>query len=172
MKFSLSQDFPAGLDRLWAAFGRPDYPEQKYRALGSTDIRMLRFDVAADRIEVELERKAPVAWETIPAWARRLMQREQTMRHRSRWRRIGPARIEAELDIAPLGLPVTARGSGVLVELTPGRTHMTLDFQVESALPLLGAAVARLYAAQIREALRADHAFTLRYLDATARGSA
>jgi len=26
MEFTLTQDFPAGLDRLWAAFGGAEYP--------------------------------------------------------------------------------------------------------------------------------------------------
>lgn len=171
MKFSLSQDFPAGLDRLWDAFGRPEYPEQKYRALGSTAIRMLRFYASADRIEVELERDAPVYRETIPAWARRFLQSRQTMRHRTRWRRIGPALVDAELDITAVGRPVSAHGTGAVVELAPGRTRMTLDFAVESALPVLGDRAARLYAEQIQAALRADHAFTLRYLEAMSHGS-
>jgi len=33
MEFTLTQDFPAGLDGLWAVFGRPEYPQQKYLAL-------------------------------------------------------------------------------------------------------------------------------------------
>jgi hypothetical protein len=35
MEFTITQDFPAGLDRLWAVFGRPDYPRRKYRAFGT-----------------------------------------------------------------------------------------------------------------------------------------
>lgn len=165
MKFSLSQDFPAGLDRLWAVFGRPDYPEKKYRSLGSSDIRVLLFRVDAEVIEVELERTTPVAWQTIPVWARALLSRRQVMHHRSRWQRVSPTWVEAVLDIAPVGRRVSAHGSGSIVQLTPDRTRMTLRFTVDSAIPVLGAKVARLYARQIREALRADHAFTLRYLE-------
>lgn len=168
MKFSLSQDFPAGLDRLWAVFGRPEYPERKYRSLGSSDVRLLRFEATPGLIEVELERKAPVARDALPAWARKFMRREQTMRHRTRWRRVSPVWAEAELDIIPLGRPVTAHGSGSIVQLAPDLTRMTLRFVVRSTLPLVGASAARLYAKQIKEALRADHAFTLRYLETAA----
>lgn len=164
MKFSLSQDFPAGLDRLWAVFGRPDYPEKKYRSLGSSDIRVLLFRVEADVIEVELERTTPVAWRTIPVWARAFLGRRQVMHHRSRWQRVSPTWVEAVLDIAPVGRRVSAHGTGSIVQLTPDLTRMTLRFTVDSGIPVLGARVARLYAKQVREALRADHAFTLRYL--------
>ncbi len=169
MKFSLSQDFPAGLDRLWEIFGRPDYPQQKYRSLGSSDIRLLLFRVDAEVIDVELERTAPVAWESIPAWARAFLSRRQVMHHRSRWQRVSPVLVEAELDIVPVGRRVSAHGTGSIVQLTPELTRMTLGFVVESDLPVLGARVAGLYAKQVREALRADHAFTLRYLEETAR---
>lgn len=169
MKFSLSQDFPAGLDRLWAVFGRPDYPEKKYRSLGSSDIRVLHFRVEAEVIEVELERTTPVAWQAIPVWARAFLSRRQVMRHRTRWQRVSPTWVEAILDIAPVGRRVSAHGTGSIVQLTPERTRMTLRFTVDSAIPVLGAKVARLYARQIREALRADHAFTLRYLEEETR---
>lgn len=45
MEFTLTQYFPAGLDRLWAAFGRADYPRLKYLALGATAVRLLRTSV-------------------------------------------------------------------------------------------------------------------------------
>lgn len=168
MKFSLVQEFPASLERLWSAFGQPDYPLQKYRALGSTGIRLLRFVATAELIEVELEREAPVAGDAVPGWARGFMRPTQTMRHRTRWRRVGPTQAEAELDIAPLGQPVAAHGIGSIAELGPGLTRMTLSFVVSSRLPVLGARVARLYAEQIRAALEADHAYTLRYLEGKA----
>lgn len=172
MKFSLSQDFPAGLERLWAAFGQPDYPVQKYRSLGSTGLRMLRFDATAELIEVELERRAPVAWETVPAWARGFLSRGQVMHHRTRWLRVSPTWVEVELGIVPVGKPVSAHGTGSIVQLAPDLTRMTLRFVVECRLPVLGARVARLYAKQIREAFEADHAFTLRYLEEADRGAA
>jgi len=47
-----------------------------------------------------------------------------------------------------------------VVELGPDHTRLTLTFDVTSRLP----GVARLFAGQVQSALRADHAFTLRYL--------
>jgi hypothetical protein len=165
MKFSLSQDFPAGLDRLWQVFGRPDYPERKYRSLGSSDIRLLRFTAGTEVIEVELERGVPMTWQAIPVWARPFLGRRQVLlRHHTRWQRVSPSWVEAQLDIAPAGRRVSAHGTGSIVQLTPDLTRMTLRFTVESAIPVLGARAARLYAKLIREAMRADHAFTLDYL--------
>jgi hypothetical protein len=168
MEFSLSQDFPAGLDRLWAAFGRPDYPQRKYRALGATAVRLLRFHATASSIEVRLERDVPVDASALPAWARTLMPGEQTLRHRTSWRRLGPTQVSAELDLAPVGLPVHAHGIGNIVETAPGATRMVLHWQVTSTLPLLGRKVERLFAEQLRGALHADHVFTLQYLQQAA----
>ncbi len=164
VKFRLHQDYPTTLARLWAAFGRADYPEQKYRALGSTAVHILRFDVTESLIEVVLERTAPVAMAQIPAWARAFIGSEQRLRHYTRWRRLSPTRVRADLDIAPVGLPVSAHATGSAVEQSADLTRLTLTFDVTCRLPGFGAPVARLFAQQVQAALRADHAFTLRYL--------
>jgi len=164
VNFSLKQDFPTDLARLWTALGRPDYVELKYRSLGATRLRVLKFDATVEVIEVELERSAPIARERLPAWARPFLGDEQMMRHHTRWRRIGPTHIEAELDIAPVGRPLRAHGVGTVIEPSPGQTRMTLRFDVQCKLPALADKVARLFADQVKEALRADHAFALGYL--------
>jgi hypothetical protein len=164
MQFDVTQDFPVGLAQLWTALGRTDYVERKYRALGSTSLRLLSFSADAALIEVELERQAPVVREAVPAWARLLAGRRQAMRHHTRWRRTGPARIDVELEIAAMALPLSARGTGTVVELSPARSRMTLHFEVSGTAAALPSAVARVFAQQVRHALDADHAFTLAYL--------
>ena len=163
----MTQDFPAGLDRLWAVFGQPDYPRAKYAALGAAAVRVTRFEATAQAIEVELERDVPVQSSALPAWARSLMGAQQTLRHRTAWRRTGPGQATAELDISPVGLPVHAQAVGSLVQTQAGTTQMRLTWRVRSAVPVLGGRVERLFAGQIRDALAADHAFTLGYLRQT-----
>lgn len=166
-RFSTTHDYPAGLDRLWAAFGHREYPRQKYLALGATAVRLDRFDADARTIEIDLERVVPVADARVPAWVRRLLGREQTLRHRTAWRRVLPGRIDADLEIVPLGLPVQAHGTGSVVGLPDGTSRMTLTWRIDSSLPVLGERVARLFAQQVRAALDADHRFTLRFLRRT-----
>ena len=166
IELKLTQDFPAGLDRLWAAFGRPDYPVQKYLALGATAVRTVRFSASAQAIDVELERDVPVDSRRLPSWARWPAGRRQTLWHRSAWRRAGPTRATAELHIAPLHLPVQAHALGTITETSAGASRMVLSWRVSSDLPLVGARVERLFADLIRTSLDADHAFTLRYLQA------
>jgi hypothetical protein len=164
MEFTFTQDYPAGLDRLWVVFGRPDYPERKYRALGATTFRMKRFHATPRTIEVELERDVPVDPSRLPAWVRATVGGRQTLRHRTRWRRESPTRVTAELEIAPIGLPVQAHGVGTIVEVGPATTRMTLTWRVTSKVPMVGERIERLFADQVRTALDDDHAFTLRYL--------
>jgi len=164
MEFTTTQDFPAGLDQLWAAFGHPEYPRQKYLALGATAVRVHRFAATSHSIEVDLERIVPVLKFRLPGWARRLLGSQQTLRQRSAWRRIGATRIAAVLDIAPIGLPVRAHGAGNIVETAPGTARMALTWHVDSGLPLIGAGVERLFADQVRGALDDDHRFTVDYL--------
>jgi hypothetical protein len=166
MKFSLRQEFPAGLARLWTVFGRPEYTEQKYRSLGSTALRILKFAATDEVIEVELERNAPVALGKLPAWAQVLSGKQQTMRHHSRWERASPKQINAELDISPVGLPLNAHCIGSVIEVSRALSRMTLEFDVNCNVPTVGTKLARLFAGQVKEALRADHAFTLAYLEA------
>ena len=92
MEFTLTQDFPAGLDRLWAAFGVADYPRLKYLALGATAVRLRHFHATSQVIDVELERVIPVDPARLPRWSRAFMGGEQTIRHHTVWRRIGPRR--------------------------------------------------------------------------------
>jgi len=163
-KLEITQAFPAGLDRLWAVFGTPDYTGQKYRALGSTAVQIRRFDATAREIAVELERLSPVAVDAVPAWARPFVGKRQAMRHATVWRRTNAKRIDAVLEIDPVGQPVAARGTGEVIEIDPTHSRLTLHFDVTCRIPRLGGTVAAMYASQIEEALRADHAFTLRYL--------
>ncbi len=161
LQFTLIQDYPTGLDHLWSAFGQPDYPTQKYQALGCSALRLRRFESTARTIEVELERDAPVDRSQLPIWAKPLVGRLQTLHHHTVWRRTDPAKVTAVLDISPVGFPVEAHGVGVITETTPATTRMALAWQVKS---VLGAKVERLFANQLRAALDADHAFTLGYL--------
>jgi hypothetical protein len=168
IELNLTQDFPAGLDRLWAAFGQEDYPRQKYLTLGATVVRMDRLSATAQAIDVELERDMPVDPRRLPSWALVLIGSQQTVRHRSAWRRAGATRATAELDVSPVGLPVRAHGLGTIAETSPGTTRMVLTWRVESNLPVIGRNFERLFADLIRTSLDADHAFTLRYLEAHA----
>jgi len=164
MEFTLTHDYPAGLDRLWAVFGRPQYAQKKYSAMGATAIRLDRFHCTADALEVELERDIAVDKSRLPAWARRFIGDAQTLRHRTMWRRVGPAHVTADLDISPVGLPVRAHAVGAIVQTRDGVTRMQLNWRVHSPLPILGEKVERLFAEQIQAALDEDHAFTLQYL--------
>ena len=164
MDFTLTQYFPTGLDRLWAVFGRPEYPQRKYSALGATAFRLERFRVTEQTIEVGLERDVPVDPSRLPPWVRTMVGGQQTLRHRTRWRRVSPTRVTAELDISPISLPVRARGVGTIVEIAPEMTRMVITWQVKSRVPMIGEKIERLFADQVRAALEDDHAFTLQYL--------
>ena len=163
-EFTVAQDFPAGLDRLWSVFGHPQYARQKYLAPGATAVRVDQFRSTAAFIEVELERTIPVDKSQLPAWMRSLVGGAQTLRHHTQWRRTDRMHVAAELDVSPVGLPVRARGVASIIETTHESTRMELDWRVESVLPVVGAKVERLFAEQLRDALGADHAFTLEYL--------
>lgn len=164
MEFTIMQDFPCTLERLWKVFGQRGYPRQKYLALGATGVRLQRFSANRARIEVALERDVALDTRDLPAWARPWAQPRQTLRHSSLWRRVTPARAEAELDVQPLGLPVRAHASGALDPLPEGGTRMALRWRVSSPVPLLGGRLEALFAGQLRTALAQDHEFTLGYL--------
>lgn len=166
MQLDVTQDFPAGLDRLWSTLGRADYVEKKYRSLGSTSLRIRKFSCDAESIEVELDRQAPVARDKLPIWARVFSARKQAMRHHTRWRRVDRDRVDVDLEICALGMPVRAEGTGSITERVPGHSRMTLHFDVSSSYGALSASVARVFAQQVKHALQADHAFTLAYLQA------
>jgi hypothetical protein len=162
--FEIVQDFPARLDRLWSVFGRADYPRRKYLSMGATEVRLRAFRAAPTAIDVDLERDVPVDRERLPAWARAVAGSRQALHHVTHWRRIDATHATGELEIAAVGLPVHAQGAGAIAERADGRTRMTLEWQVSARLPVVGRALERLFADQLRQALDADHAFTLAYL--------
>ena len=165
--FETVNEFPVGLDRLWAVFGQPDYPVAKFRAMGARDVRLRQFKVTTRSIRVDLERDVPVVKSRFPTWARPLLADEQTARHQSVWTRAAkPRRIDAVLHIEPLGLPVRATGSGSIIEAAASRSVMRLSWQVESTMPmrLLQTRIERLFADQILLSADEDQAFTSKYL--------
>ncbi|HJV70120.1 DUF2505 family protein [Ideonella sp.] len=162
--FTLEHDYPAGLDRLWATLGQRDYVRQKYRALGARALRLRRFAATAEAIDVDLERDVVADRAHLPAWVRVLTTERQTLRHRSAWHRNGPREAEAAIDITLLGLPLQAHGRGTIRQLAPGACRMTMDWRIETTLPLAGDAATLLFGREVRAALDADHDFTLRYL--------
>ena len=166
MEFDLTQEFPVGLGRLWSALGRADYIEQKYRSLGTTSLRIRKLVRDADTIEVVLDRKAPVALDELPLWARLLSGTRQAMRHHTRWKRVSRDRVDAELDIRALGRGVVATGAGSVHELSPTHSRLTLHFNIATTSPAVPPGVAELFARQVNHALEADHAFTVDYLRA------
>lgn len=163
--FQLEHLYPADLRRLWAALGRPEYVERKYAALGSTDLRILRFDADEHIINVVLERRvrAPDA-AAVSAWARPVFSSSHVLHHRSRWTRVDAKSAHVELEIWPLGTPVRAHGDGAALELSAECTQMKLRIAVQCGVPVIGTKVAQLFADQMKQALAQDHRFTLSYL--------
>jgi hypothetical protein len=164
VRFQITHDYPASPDRLWSALGRRDYPARKYAALGSPDLKLLRFRATPRVIEVEFERKVQAALEVVPAWARPLMEGEQRMRQYGLWRRINATRIEAELEIGLMDLPISAKAAGIGLAVGPEQTRLAFRFDVTCRLLAFRGTAARLFADQVRAAMREDHAFTLAYL--------
>jgi hypothetical protein len=159
-EFTCIQDFLAGLDRLWAALGHPEYPLRKCLAMGATAVRLRRFYAEAPAIENELEPDVSVGKSRLPLWARLLVRNEHTLRHRTTWRRVGPAQVAAKLNILAVGVPVRARNDGTIVKAAPRKTRMALTWRVDS---VLGDRMEHLIANQIRAALEDDRRFTLQY---------
>lgn len=164
MQFELTQEFPVGLERLWASLGRADYVERKYRALGSSSLRILKFHADAQSIEVELERQTDAVRDLLPPWARLIAGRRYRVCHHARWTRVKPKRAEVSLEILVPSLLLSAKGIGSVVERAPGRSRLALRFDVGCTSTAFASGVARVFARQVRRALEADHAFTLDYL--------
>lgn len=164
MEFTLTQDFPAGMDHLWSTFGQTDYVRRKYRALGAKAVRVRQFKATAQAIDIELERDVYLEPSRLPMWIRALVGPTLTLRHRTAWRRDGPTNATATFDISPKGLPLRAQGLASIVELGANLTRMRMNWRVASTAPVIGDIVEHLLAEQVQAALDADHAFTLQFL--------
>jgi hypothetical protein len=164
VKFSLAQDFPVGLDELWAVYGSPPYLEAKYTALGALAVVIREAYTDASAIRVMLERTIATDLKGVPDWARKLVGRDYVMRHENRCQRRSAQNADVSLSITPLGSPVEISARGSLDEVAPGQTRLALEFDVVCSLPIVGKKVAEIFAGKIREALQEDHDFTLEYI--------
>lgn len=164
MKLELSQDYPTSLDQLLATFSNPEYPERKYKSLGATSVKLLKFESSPKLIEVDLERTTPIPADKVPDWARKFIGGEQTLRHQTKWDRSSPTTVDAVLNVIPANLPVKIEGTGKIVQLSAQQTRLTLQFEIRCKVPLIGGKVETLFVEQVRNSLADDHAFTLKYL--------
>jgi hypothetical protein len=164
VKLHVDQDYPATIDRLWTVFSDPKYPGAKHAALGATHVEMAAFSASPREIAVDLCRRVPVDATKIPGFARKLLGEEQTMRQQTRWLRISPEEVRATLTITPVGRPLRIAGTARLTPLAGASSRLSFEFEVSSDVPLIGAKIAALFAGQMEAALKADHAFTLDYL--------
>lgn len=164
MKVTVNQDFPATIDRLWEVFSDKEYPRAKYEALGATYYECAKFVATSELIEVDLTRKFPIDSSKIPAIARKFISAEQTMRHETRWQRISSELVKAELKITPVGRPIKITAAGKITPTSTG-SRLVLELDVTCDVPLVGGEIAKFFAKQVEQAMPADHAFTLKYLE-------
>lgn len=164
MKAGFSQDYPATPERLWQVFGQPDYPHRKYKAQGITAYHVRRFDVAPDRISLDLERTLSVPLHRIPHFAQRFVHPEQTLHYVSHWHRNAAGQADFDLDILAPGLPVKISGKGELRQAGEALSRLSITFDIRVQVPLLGGQIEKMLASFIEKSFRDDHAFTLQYL--------
>jgi hypothetical protein len=164
VKFNLSHDFPVGLTALWSIYGNPNYLAAKYKALGSSDLRILQAITDEQRICVVLERTITPDLKGVPDWARRLVVRDYIMRHENHCLRQGDALSRVNLRIIPVGAPVSISAAGSLSDVAADRSRLALDFDVTCTLPLVGKKVAEIFARKVHDALAEDHDFTVSYM--------
>lgn len=164
MKAGFQQDYPASPDRLWQVFGQPDYPHRKYAAQGITAYKVVEFDTSADRISLDLERTLSVPMHRIPALAQRFVHPEQILHYISHWRRSDPSRASFDLEIRASGLPLHITGVGELVQTGADSSRLSINFDVNVSVPLIGGKIEKMVAAFIEKSFHDDHAFTLQYL--------
>ncbi|MDF2445920.1 MAG: hypothetical protein K0S46_1156 [Moraxellaceae bacterium] len=164
MKAGFHQDYPATPERLWEVFGQPDYPHRKYRAQGITAYDVRRFEVSPEHISLDLERTLSVPLNRIPHFAQRFVHPEQTLHYVSHWHRNAAGLADFDLDIIANGLPVKIRGKGELRQTADNSSRLSIEFDVQVHVPLLGGKIEKMLASFIEKSFRDDHAFTLQYL--------
>lgn len=164
MKADFSQDYPATPERLWQAFGQPDYLHRKYAAQGITAYKLRRFDASPERIDVDLERTLAVPLHRIPHFAQRFVHPEQTLHYLSHWHRNAAGEADFDLEIQAPGLPLQITGKGRLRQVEAGNSRLAIEFDIRVHVPLLGGRIEKALAGFIESSFAKEHEFTLRYL--------
>lgn len=166
LKAGFQQDYPATPGKLWQVFGQPDYPRRKYQAQGITAYKVRHFEASSNRISLDLERTLSVPMHHIPPFAQRFVHPEQTLHYGSHWHRDAAGHATFDLDILAPGLPLKISGKGELRQTGTDTSRLSIEFDVQVPVPLLGGKIEKRVATFIEQSFREDHAFTLEYLSA------
>src|SRR5262245_20179044 len=122
MRLAVDQEFPAPPSRLWSVFSSPDYPREKYLALGAKQVELSRFSANEQLIEVTVSRVVPIDVAALPSFAKKFLSGEQTMKQDSRWKRTGPDIIDGTLVITAVGRPVSVSANAKLRAAGEGKS--------------------------------------------------
>ncbi|MDP3971839.1 MAG: DUF2505 domain-containing protein [Candidatus Nanopelagicales bacterium] len=141
-------------DQMWAMLSDQDYWQQKYDALGATDLQWHRFNADESTLAISSTRQVPA---NLPGFAKKIIGETALVTQSENWRRDGD-QLACDIEITTKGAPGGTTGT---MKVTPdgNGSTWTADFTIKVSIPLVGGKLENLMLNETQESFRAEKEF-------------
>lgn len=140
-----------------AQFLRREFYQDRYRESGIETYQIKQFGASAQGFLVAVEMEVPLEMPAqMPKALRRWVREQQPVHYALCWHAGEQAPFRAHFSYDPQGVPLRLTGELTLNALNETHTHYLSQVKVYCDVPLLGGALARLFAGRVEQELRAD----------------
>jgi len=167
--FTLSQRYPASVERVYATFADERYWLARLADSGADTAALDSMTVGADG-GVDVTTTQGIARKKLPALAAQFHPGDLDVTRREKWHPVRSGRARAEVNGKIVGAPAKLSGAAVLEPAGDG-CELRLTATVRVDIPLVGGKIENFIGAQLAELMTTEQRFTSTWLnrDGTAR---
>lgn len=154
---------------LYAAFTQQAFFERRYAETEVDEYTIRRFSKIINGFDIAIELNPPIhAPKGLPAAAKRLLPARQKILYTALWEKTGESSWSAEYCYDVQGKPIKIKGRRTINAITEGSAN-TVEFHVETKLPLFGRLLAEIVEARVKQELAADEQALGRYIQSISK---
>ncbi|GFG87788.1 DUF2505 domain-containing protein [Mycolicibacter algericus] len=160
--FTLSAQYPAGVELVYAAFAEERYWLARLADSGADTVALESMAVDADG-GVDVVTTQGIHRDKLPALAAQFHPGNLNVTRHEMWRPVRDGRARAEVTGKIVGAPAKLSGEAAL-EPAGGGCELTLTATVQVDIPLVGGKIESFIGAQLAELVAAEQRFTSTWL--------
>lgn len=158
-KFTRAYSYDVPLDAVWGMITRQDYWDEKYSALGATQVVWETFVASEDSFTYTSVRNVPAE---LPSVAKKIVGDTNTVTTTEKWSRAGDS-ASATIEIHVKNVPGGTTGTMEMSE-SDGRTTWSFDFDTKVSIPMVGGKLEGIMNDQTGDQLAQEKAFNDQWL--------
>jgi hypothetical protein len=159
--FDLVVDSSSSVEQFHSAFGDEEYWRTRLEAMDNGTLESLTLD---DDGTVRVRTTFRLLSAELPKVVTKLRGGNWELAHTEMWSPIAGGRVRGEVTVDLNGVPLSARGAGLLTPVVDG-SQLTYTATVAVRVPLLGGAVESLIGNQLTTWIREIQTFTTEWID-------